>query len=203
MSATILAVGTAAELNDAIATVNAAATGAFTIRFTANITESADLRALSLASGVTVTIDGEDHALDGANTYRGLFVYAGAVTIEDLTIRNARAKGGDGGNSGGGGGGLGGGLFVAAAGNVTLDDVAFSGNSAVGGAGGAGYYGSNLAVEGLGGGGGLGGNGGNGGVNSGLIGGGGGGLGTGAVGGGPGAGPEAGLLPGAGGGAAA
>ena len=134
--------------------------------------ETADMPAVDLASGVTLTIDGEGD-FSGAGEYRGLFDYAGALSVENLTIAHARAVGGGGSAGGGGGAGLGGGLFVAATGAVMLTNVAFSDDSATGGAGGAGnFY--------AGGGGGLGGAGGRG--NS-VTAGGGGGVGVGANGG--------------------
>jgi hypothetical protein len=100
---TVILVGTELELNQAIATVDAATSGSFTIQLTTDITQGTDtggtvtfgsqtlsappdLYALNLATGVTVTIDGAGHARDGANTYRGPFVYAGTVAIQDLTI---------------------------------------------------------------------------------------------------------------------
>ncbi len=78
------------------------------------LTESTDIAAINLTGADTLTINGESDTLSGADKYRGLFVYSGYVTIENLTIENAVAKGGAGGEVGGGGGaGLGGGLFVA------------------------------------------------------------------------------------------
>jgi hypothetical protein len=99
---TVIQVGTAFELNQAIATVDAATSASFTIQLTTDITQGTDtggavtfgsqtlsaapdLYALNL-TGVTVTIDGAGHARDGASTYRGLFAYAGTVAIQDLTI---------------------------------------------------------------------------------------------------------------------
>ena len=91
--------------------------------------------------------------LDGGGTQRGLFVYAGTVNIQNLTISNMVARGGTGGGGtgggggvgGGGGAGLGGGLFIAnnsahgaAPSNVTLTNVTFAKDTAAGGAGGAG-----------------------------------------------------------------
>lgn len=170
MTVTTIDVSNEIELNQAIASADAATSGSFDIVFTQSITEGTDvgnsitfgaqtlsappdLYALNLASGVSVTIDGGGNTLDGAGAYRGFFVYAGNVTINNLTIANAHAVGGAGGPSGGGGAGLGGGLFVASAGTVTVAGVAFNRDSATGGAGGA-------ANGGSGGGGGLGGAGG-------------------------------------------
>src|SRR5690606_23629161 len=59
---------------------------------------------------VDMTIDGDGRiTIDGAGSYRGLFVYSGEVRVENLFIENAMAKGGDGGSGGalGGGGGAG------------------------------------------------------------------------------------------------
>jgi hypothetical protein len=197
---TIIDVGTEAELNQAIATVDAATAGSYDITFTANVTEGTDtgtsitygtqtlsapagLYALNLTNGVSVTVDGGSYALDGDNLYQGLFIYQGAVTIQDLTIENAIATGGAGapgrtGGGGGGGAGLGGGLFVAgttagggSGGQVILSGVTFSNDGAVGGAGGG-----QGGASGGAGGGGL--DGGNGGAASSTGGGGGGGIGA-------------------------
>src|SRR5262249_52244840 len=136
--------------------------------------------AINLMGADTLTINGKGASLDGVfngfSIFRGLFVYSGKTTIENLTIKNATASGGASSTSGGGGGGagLGGGLFVAnnsaggaAPAQVTLDNVFFIGNSAVGGHGGEGGTGAS-------GGGGLGGPGarGGGGVGSSASGGG-------------------------------
>ena len=142
------------------------------------------LDAINLAAGVTLDIEGDPTGaagvfatLNGGGDQRGLFVYSGVVNISDLTIADAKAAGGAGGagsGGGGGGAGLGGGLFVAGATNasgtaatshdsdqavtpiVTLTDVSFAQDEAVGGAGGT------LASGGAGGGGGMGGAGGTG-----------------------------------------
>ena len=45
--------------------------------------------------------------IDGADSYRVFFVDTGTVTLANLQIQNALAKGGNGGSPGGGGGGLG------------------------------------------------------------------------------------------------
>ena len=222
---TTINVANLTQLNAAILQVDQATTpSAYTIQFTATISDGGtDVTALNLASGVSVTIDGGSYALDGSeNTGSGLFVYAGNVTLQNLTIRNAGARGGSGG-FGGGGAGLGGGLFVASAGTVTLNNVTFNDDAAQGGNGGQGsfnYSAESSAVTtattnveattgqystGGGGGGGLGGAGGSMGpveTYGDSWGGGGGGVGRGAVGGGyrynNGAG--AGIIPGAAGG---
>ena len=68
--------------------------GAYTIEMTADIAESSDPLAFNLHPGVSVTLDGEGHALDCGSAHRGLFVYSGDVTFENLTIQNAIALGG-------------------------------------------------------------------------------------------------------------
>jgi hypothetical protein len=135
-----LNVGSFSALDAAIAEADADTTSgdAYTITFTGNITETADLTALNLASGVSVTINGASHTLNGQNN-SGLFVYAGDVAVQNLTIQNAVATGGAGDEIAGGGAGLGGGLFVASAGTVTLSGVTFSHDEAVGGNGGIPY----------------------------------------------------------------
>jgi hypothetical protein len=131
-----------------------------TLTARATLTESADIDAINLTGKDTLLIDGEGAYLNGANAFRDLFAYSGATTIYNLTIENAVSKGGAGGGSfGGGGAGLGGGLFVAynsGAGGavpakVELDDVSFTGDSAIGGGGGGDATG--IGGGGLGGGG--------------------------------------------------
>ena len=187
-----------AELNAAVREISiggasAATNAAYTITFAADLTDAnkfnADLAAINLASGSTLNIVGAGHTMDGADTYRGFFVLAGEVTINQLKIQNATAQGGTGGDglsAGGGGMGAGGGLFVNSGAKVTLVGVAFLDGRAIGGDGGRG-----ATLGGGGGGGGMGGAGGESvdvgfgfntvGGNSG--GGGGGGLGLGASGG--------------------
>jgi hypothetical protein len=198
-------VSTFTDLNTAILTADSLTSGSYTITLRGEITETtADLEAINLKSGVSLVIQGG--TLNGGNTYEGLFVYQGNLTVQNLTIEDTLAKGGNGGAGnfpGGGGAGLGGGLFIAGptqgagGGNVTLAGVSFLDDSAVGGNGGArDYYGGN------GGGGGLGGNGGNGATYA-SGGGGGGGVGKGASGGsGSGGAGGTGIIPGAASGAA-
>ena len=117
--------------------------------------------------------------LDGAGTNRALFCRLGTVSIENLTIQNTRAKGGDGNFGGGGGLGAGAALFIDQA-QVTLSNVSIKDHSVVGG------NGTSANPTTFGSGGGLGGNGaelggggglyGNGGQGFSLLGGGGGGI---------------------------
>jgi uncharacterized protein with beta-barrel porin domain len=178
---TVINVTDGASLSAAIAQADSNASANYVINFQNNITLSAaaanTLNAFNTTSNVTV--NGGGFTLDGGGVQRGFFVYAGTVAINNLTIQNAVAKGGNGGNGfdGGGGGGMGAGgaLFVASGANVTVSNLSLASNQANGGNGG--NFGSGGAG---GGGGGLGGNGGNGGNDGG---GGGGGLGRGANGG--------------------
>ncbi len=157
-------VGSEADLNAALAQIDLGGTSsvpatAYSISLAGNVALGSELYAINLAAGDTLSIDGHGHTLDGGGTQRGLFDYAGAVTITDLSIDHAVATGGAAGG-GGAGAGLGGGLFVAAAGAVTLDGVTFAGDSAVGGSvdntgqrsgGGGGLGGAGTAGDGGGG----------------------------------------------------
>ena len=142
-------------------------------------------------------VDDGNTTISGQNAYQILAVNGASVTFSRLTFVNGLARGGDGNAGGGGGLGAGGALFINA-GNVTLNNVTFSGNRAVGGnangnAGNGGTTGSNGSRGGNGGGlnsttGGSGGNGGTRSGNNGNSGAGGGAGGFGAGGGGGGGG---------------
>ncbi|MGK6309965.1 autotransporter-associated beta strand repeat-containing protein, partial [Variovorax sp. DT-64] len=139
------------------------------IDLTASITLSAHLPVVERVG--TLTINGHGFTLDGAGQFRGFFIGSGTTTVNELTMRNLRAQGGQGGRSvtpGGGGMGAGGAVFVATGAGANLNDVLIVGNNAIGGAGGTIYD------AGGGGGGGMGGNGGESGGSS--LGRGGGGL---------------------------
>lgn len=199
-SAFAIDVATETELRAAIET--ARTTPNTEIVLTANIALTQDLPALQGTATVLRSSTGNAFSINGSGQFRGLFVYSGSATVQDLTITNAVAKGGNGGNGqsggGGGGAGLGGALFVNAGATVTVENVSLTGNAASGGTGGNGGSGGQG-----GGGGGLGGDGGNapasgggGGIGRGATGGSGGGAGaagivTGAPGGGPGSGLNA------------
>jgi hypothetical protein len=91
------AVTTEAELNAAI--VQAAgetAGGTYEIDLGNNITLTSALEAINVAAGVTVEIFGNGHTLDGGDSQRGLFVYAGSVTVSDLALNDMKALGGNG-----------------------------------------------------------------------------------------------------------
>jgi hypothetical protein len=168
-------VTTEAQLNADLLALSTATPGAYTVTFaTATMSLASDLLAVNLPAGVSLTIDGGGAQLNGGGTERGFLVVAGSVTIDNLAIDNARARGGNGGDTGGsgaggGGAGLGGGLFVADGGNVTLGGVSFSGDSAVGGNGGYIFLVANASGN-QGGGGGGGGMGGYGGLGTVILG---------------------------------
>ena len=168
------------SLRDAITQANAAAPGSL-ITFDLPATTTIPIGANFPLITKSMTIEGAGATgliLDGGGTRYVFFVLGGTVNISNLKINNALSQGGNGGTGpvGGGGGAMGAGaaIFVNNAGtSVTLTDVSFSGNKAVGGAGtaGNGYF----TYIGGGGGGMLGGTGGSSVNNLGIDGGGGGG----------------------------
>jgi hypothetical protein len=134
-------VGSQADLNNAIETIDSTTTaGTYTITLTGDITESGTtggLYVLSLAPGVVVDLDGANHTISGEALneafYGGLAVTTGTVSISDLTLKDTLARGG--GGQGGGGAGLGGGLFVGPDAKVSLSGVQFVDDAAQGGPG--------------------------------------------------------------------
>ncbi len=157
---------------------------------------------INLTNTNTLTIDGSNTLagtgqiiLDGGSVTRGFFVRQGDVTIQNMTIQNTNATGGNGQTLGGGGLGAGGGVFIYDA-AVSLSNLTLSNNQAVGGdstasngffhnggGGGMGGNGGNADAGSQSGGGGLGGNGGDGTASFGSAGAGGGGIGPGGDGG--------------------
>jgi hypothetical protein len=135
-------VSTLVQLNAAIEAVDSAGSGAGAqqIDINSTISVTSALVPINLSNGVSLTISGTaGAALDGGGSQQGLFIYSGDVTVESLTLENMKAQGGAG-SGGGGGAGLGGGLFVAGSGdpnqavtpNVTLINVSFQNDQAVG-----------------------------------------------------------------------
>jgi hypothetical protein len=108
-----------------------------------------------------LTIDGGTGVVIDANHQsRAFFITGGTINLNNLTIVNGLARGGNGGsgNDGGGGAaGMGGAIFINNALAVRISNVTFTGNQAKGGNGGT-FNGATLA----GGGGGVGGDGDNG-----------------------------------------
>ncbi len=128
----------------------------------ANAAAGADIITFNLQSGSTILLasplppiyddlllagpGAEQLTLSGNNQFRIFTILNGTVTISGLTLRDGKAQGGVGGattaaGGGGGGAGLGGALLVDA-GTVSLIDVSFEGNQAIGGAGGSGSFGA-------------------------------------------------------------
>lgn len=108
------------------------------------------------------TINGAGIIIDGADSYQAFQAASGTPTINNIIVKHALSKGGDGGNGySGGGGAVGGGgaLYIHGGASVTLTDSSLINNIAQGGDGGAA---NNNGNAGAGGGGGFGGgNGGN------------------------------------------
>jgi CSLREA domain-containing protein len=125
-----------------------------------------------LNSDITIQGPGSDLLIvSGNNSSRIFFAKSGMIVINDLTLANGLAQGGNGAQGGGGGMGAGGALLMHEGKvgflDVQINNVIFENNQAIGGAG-------NNSNYGPGGGGGMGGMGGNG--SSGTGGGGGGGF---------------------------
>jgi Ca2+-binding RTX toxin-like protein len=189
-------IDTLAELQAAIAQANSNSE-ADTINITGNITlndndVATDDSLPLIEESVGLTINGGNYTISGDNQQRIFFVRSGNIVIDDLTLTQGRAKGGDSSGLSGGGAGMGGALFIYE-GNVTVSDTRFLNNQAIGGSGnatsgsragggiGLNIPGSNGIDGGFGGGngidGGFGGNGGNGGFGGGFSSGGNGGNG--------------------------
>jgi hypothetical protein len=186
----LTAIATEADLNAAIAGYDGGGplgggNGTIDLAAGATIDLTGALNQIDLPTGAGLTIIGNGATIDGLGNQEGFFVQQGSLTLDNLTIANAVARGGNGNPrngyysaGGGGGAGLGGGLFVA--GSATLNGVSFSGDGAFGGSGGSSQFdyfgdygpGSGGGLNGFGNPGGFGG-GGNGFQNGGFGGGGG------------------------------
>ncbi len=73
----------------------AAPNASYTIDLTAGFTETADPLAVNLDPGSSLTVAGAGNTIEGAG-YRGLFVYAGTLTLANLTLDGMAAVGGAG-----------------------------------------------------------------------------------------------------------
>ncbi len=132
------------SLSEALIYANTHA-GADTITFDAGLTGGSItlIKELPLILGNLTTIDGGDRniTIDGDGKFRAFFVGDAGLTgngptnatIENLTIVNAVANGGDVDGGGGGGAGLGAAIFVSSSGALTLTNVELSANAATGG----------------------------------------------------------------------
>ncbi|WP_442483690.1 autotransporter domain-containing protein [Aeoliella sp. SH292] len=133
----------AGSLRQAILDLNVAGAGSHSITFTGGlgtVTLVSDLPAI-MGTGQTITITGNNNAVDAQSQGSIFFIAGGTTSISNLTLENGLAQGGQGGSgSGGAGGGLGAGgaLFVNTGANVTLDNVDMDSNEAEGGNGGNG-----------------------------------------------------------------
>ena len=94
MSGLVNPVTSEAELNADLVTLAGETSGSFTLDLASSIALGSDLEAINLQSGVTLTIDGGGGTINGGGAYRGLFVYAGNVTIENLSLSLTVAIGG-------------------------------------------------------------------------------------------------------------
>ncbi|MDI1266958.1 MAG: hypothetical protein PS018_27210 [bacterium] len=143
---------TVASEGDLTTAINYANANANTTINISNGTTITLMSNMPILQGSGTVINGTGATLDGANTYRGFFIYSGSTAINGLTITQAVAKGGNGGSAdGGGGGGLGAGsaVFVGSGAQVTVSGVQFTNGAATGGNGGD----SSIANSGGGGGG--------------------------------------------------
>ena len=100
------------------------------------------LAASSVHAGGVVTSSQQvsSKTIDGKQS-NGYFVQSGTLTISNSQLSNFTTTGGAG---SGGGSGMGGAIFVNKDASVVLDNVKFSGNTAVGGKGGVGSVGGSL-----------------------------------------------------------
>ncbi len=154
-----------ADLNAAIISANA---GGPDIEFGQSFDYSNLLQPLNAnnvlqKTNQTFSIEGNHHTLTSiSGPHRGFFAResTGTVTIQNLKIVGASAKGGNGSTRGGGGLGAGGALFLNSNSKVILNNVSFQNSQAIGGSA---LGASNDGNTGGGGGGGIGGDGGNGG----------------------------------------
>jgi hypothetical protein len=136
---TIFTVATEADLNAAIANINASSASAtglnYSIVVTGNFTLTANIAAIDLGTGNTLAIQGAGGGqIDGGDSYQGFVVNSGSVNLSNLSLTNMVAPGGADGTPGGGGA-----LYVGAGASVSTIMVSFNGDAAVGGtpAGGA------------------------------------------------------------------
>lgn len=113
---------TAADLNEAIACVNAAGEGTHTISLAADITLEASTTPLDNPQATQLIVQGNGHTLDGAGSGTIFTIEAGTIAL----INHVTLTGGQGAR--GEGGGWGGGIFNR--GELTLTNSTLSGNMA-------------------------------------------------------------------------
>ncbi|MCP5505007.1 MAG: autotransporter domain-containing protein [Chlamydiales bacterium] len=153
------------DLNAAIISANSSGTdiefmGSFDY---SNLLQPLNANNVLQSTNQTFTIEGNHYTLTSTSgPHRGFFAResTGTITIQNLKIVGASAKGGNGNARGGGGLGAGGGLYLNSNSKVILDNVSFQNSQATGGSA---LDGSNDGNTGGGGGGGIGGDAGTGG----------------------------------------
>jgi len=142
---TVFSVASEADLDAAIAAIDvggaaSAANTAYVISITTDLSLGSDIPAITLATGDTLSIQGDNTdnsnlsaTIDGGGS-RGFIVNSGSVSLANLSLIAMTAPGGSGGTPGGGGA-----LYVAAGASVSTSSVTFGNDSARGGtpAGGA------------------------------------------------------------------
>ena len=101
-SPTSFTISDATDLSDTLAAISGSSQvfggngTVYTIGLTsgANLTESASLSAIDLKGRDTLTIDGDDDTVSGADAYQGFTIESNGVTIEDLNMTDAPAQNG-------------------------------------------------------------------------------------------------------------
>ncbi|MEP4598815.1 MAG: LamG-like jellyroll fold domain-containing protein, partial [Cyclobacteriaceae bacterium] len=158
---TILTFGLTAQSTFTVTNTNDSGAGSLRQAITdANASSGADIIDMTDISGTILlesalpkineclTINGPgEHLLSisGQELYRPFFANSGTINLNNFSIINGLAKGGDGGSEslgGGGGAGMGGGLIANLSVNLTLEGITFSNNQAIGGKGGGGPNGN-------------------------------------------------------------
>lgn len=84
MAQTVIDVSSAADLVSALTTVDNNPGTSYRLNITADITLVASDTLPAINSASSVAIDGNGHTLDGGNVQRGIFAYAGTVSISDM-----------------------------------------------------------------------------------------------------------------------
>ena len=90
---TAISVANASDLVNALTTVDANPTTSYVINFSASVTLGSSTSLPAIVTSSAVTINGQSNILDGGGVQHGFFVYAGTVTIQNLTIQNMLAQG--------------------------------------------------------------------------------------------------------------
>lgn len=146
----------AGSLRQAISDANANGDGLDIINFSKGVAGTISLNSQLPIITTALTINGpgeEVLSISGQNAYRILFINStGDVAINNLTLKEGRASGGNAGSGasgGGGGAGMGGAIFLEN-GNLTLNFTSLVNNSARGGKGGT-YNNPSTAFGGAGG----------------------------------------------------